>query len=323
MRVLVTGGAGYIGSVTTRLLLDAGHEVVVYDNLTTGFREVIPSTASFIFGDIRDRELLPRILKDRKIEAIIHFAAKLVVPESVKQPAEYYENNVGGSLNIIQSCLKSGVDKLIFSSTAAVYGNPEKNPIDETGKTGPLNPYGSSKLMVENILRDLVGQPLRSVCLRYFNVAGATPDLLLGQRTRNATHLIKVAAEVACGKRESLQIFGDDYPTADGTGVRDYIHVQDLASAHVLALEHLARGGASELFNCGYGRGFSVKQVVETMREVSGHPIPATTAPRREGDAAAIVADSSKITKTLGWEPSFGDLAVICRTAYEFEKKLS
>lgn len=319
MKVLVTGGAGYIGSVTTDLLLKANHEVVVYDNLTTGFRESIPSGAKFIFGDVRDRQLLPRVLRDGKIEAVIHFAAKLVVPESVERPFDYYENNVGGSLNVIQACLAEGVDQFVFSSTAAVYGSPAVNPVTEATETSPLNPYGHSKLMTERILRDL---PLRSVVLRYFNVAGATPDLRFGPKTKNATLLIKVASEVACGKRPELLVYGDDYPTPDGTGIRDYIHVQDLAQAHLQALDYLAKGGPSKLFNCGYGHGFSVLQVIEAMRKVSGKEVPARVVPRRAGDSSAIIADAGKIRRELGWVPQLDDLETICRTAYEFEKIL-
>lgn len=323
-KILVTGGAGYIGSVTTSLLLREGFDVVVYDNLSTGFREAIPAGADFVFGDVRDQELLKRVMKDRKIQAVIHFAAKLIVPESVEKPLDYYETNLLGGLNVIHACLATGVDQMIFSSTAAVYGSPAHVPVTEEAVPDPLNPYGASKLMMERILADVAhGGKLRSVTLRYFNVAGATMDLKIGQRTKKATHLVKVAAEVASGKRPTLEIYGDDYPTPDGTGVRDYIHVTDLAQAHVLALQYLQNGGRTEVFNCGYGHGTSVREVIEAMGRVIDRPLPVEIRSRRAGDASAIVADGSKIRQRLGWMPEIDDLERICRTAYEFEKNLS
>lgn len=320
MNVLVTGGAGYIGSVTAAKLIKGGHSVVIYDNLSTGFREALPEQAKFIFGDVRDQALLARVMADQKIEAVVHFAAKLIVPESVEKPWDYYDNNVGGVLSTVQACLKSGVDKVVFSSTAAVYGNPERVPVEESSPTNPLSPYGASKLMAENILRD-VGQAssLRSVILRYFNVAGASEDGMNGQRMKNATHLVKISAEAAAGQRESITMTGTDFPTPDGTGVRDYIHVEDLADAHVLALEYLARGGASETLNCAYGQGSSVRQVVETMRAVSGVNFAALEGPRRAGDPASITASGERLRKKFDWKPKFADLREICRSAYQWE----
>lgn len=324
MKLLVTGGAGYIGSVTTKILIEKGHEVVVYDNLSTGFRQAVHPKAHFILGDIRDRDLLARVLKDRGIEAVVHFAAKLIVPESVEKPFEYYETNVLGGLNVALACVKAGVKFLVFSSTAAVYGNPGQEPVTESASVAPLNPYGASKHMVERILADFDrAYGLRSITLRYFNVAGATADFSVGQRTAKATHLIKVAVEAACGKRPEASVFGTDYPTPDGTGVRDYIHVQDLAEAHALALNDLASGGSTSVLNCGYGKGFSVREVLRTVRQVSGVDFQTKDAPRRQGDAAVIVADASRLRERFGWIPKFDDLKEICRSAYEWEKFLA
>lgn len=323
MQVLVTGGAGYIGSHTVQKLLDAGYGVVVYDNITTGFREAIPTGAELVMGDVRDKLMLSRVMKDKKISAVVHFAAKLIVPESVEKPLDYYENNTAGVLTLAQACIENGVKKVVFSSTAAVYGDASVSGlITEQSPTGPLNPYGQSKLMSENVLRDCEApHGLKSVCLRYFNVAGASVSGNNGQRTKNATHLIKVASEAACGKRESVGIFGTDYSTPDGTGVRDYIHVEDLADLHVLALKYLSDGGSSQIFNCGYGRGFSVREVIDTVRKVSGVNFKVIEQPRRAGDAAQLVADSSKIRKAFAWTPKYDNLELICRTAYEWEKR--
>lgn len=323
MQVLVTGGAGYIGSHTVQKLLDAGYGVVVYDNITTGFREAIPAGAELVMGDVRDKLMLSRVMKDKKISAVVHFAAKLIVPESVEKPLDYYENNTAGVLTLAQACLENDVKKVVFSSTAAVYGDASVSGlITEASPTGPLNPYGQSKLMSESILRDCEKpHGLKSVCLRYFNVAGAAVSGNNGQRTKNATHLIKVASEAACGKRESVGIFGTDYPTPDGTGVRDYIHVEDLAELHVLALKYLSDGGDSQIFNCGYGRGFSVREVIDTVRKVSGVNFKVIEQPRRAGDAAQLVADSSKIRKAFSWTPKYDNLELICQTAYNWEKR--
>lgn len=323
MKVLVTGGAGYIGSHTAQALIKAGHQVVVFDNLTTGFKEAIPAGCEFVQGDVRDTKALEETFKRFSIEAVVHFAAKLIVPESVEKPIEYYENNTLGVLSLAQACLRQKVDKVVFSSTAAVYGNSmTEGTITESALTAPLNPYGSSKLMSEQILRDCEApHKLRSVCLRYFNVAGASVEGSNGQRTKNATHLIKVASEAACGKRPQVGVFGTDYPTPDGTGVRDYIHIEDLADLHVLSLDYLAKGGKSEIFNCGYGHGFSVKEVLATVKKVSGVDFKITHEPRRAGDAGSLVANSTKARQTFNWTPRFDNLELICRTAFEWEKQ--
>lgn len=324
MKVLITGGAGYIGSHTAQKFLEAGYEVVIFDNLTTGFRQAVPAKAQFIQGDVRDQEFLTKIMNEHKIEAVVHFAAKLIVPESIEKPLDYYENNTTGVMSLAKACIASKVDKVVFSSTAAVYGDAnDEGLITEQALTRPLNPYGASKLMSEQILRDCEGpHGLRSVSLRYFNVAGAALDGSNGQRTANATHLIKVASEAACGVRESVGIFGTDYKTADGTGVRDYIHVEDLADLHVLAVRYLEKGHHSDIFNCGYGHGFSVRQVIDQVKNVSGVSFKVTEQKRREGDAAQLVADSSKVRQAFGWEPKRADLTLICRTAFEWEKRI-
>lgn len=326
MKVLVTGGAGYIGSHTVQNLIDAGHQIVVYDNLSTGFKDAIPLKADFVFGDVRDKLMLSRIMKDKQIEAVVHFAAKLIVPESIEKPAEYYENNTLGVVALVQACLENKIDKVVFSSTAAVYGdaNEGSEAISELAKTAPLNPYGQSKLMSERILFDCEApHGLRAVCLRYFNVAGAALDGKNGQRTKNATHLIKVASEAACGKRSALGLFGSDYKTHDGTCIRDYIHVEDLADLHVLALQYLGDGGKSEVFNCGYGHGFSVREVIASVKKVSRVDFVVNEQERRPGDAASLVADSSKVKKTFGWTPERDNIELICRSAFEWENRQS
>lgn len=325
MNILVTGGAGYIGSHTAQALLNSGHQIIIFDNTTTGFLEAIPLGAKFVRGDVRKRDLLVDVLKKYSIEAVVQFAAKLIVPESIEKPMEYYENNTMGVLALTQACVEANVKMVVFSSTAAVYGDVKIDGlITEESPKAPLNPYGSSKLMSEQILRDCEApHGLRSVCLRYFNVAGAAEDGKNGQRTANATHLIKVASQAACGKRASVGIFGTDYPTPDGTGVRDYIHVEDLADLHVLALNYLNEGGKSEIFNCGYGHGFSVREVIDTVKKVSGVDFKVEEQPRRAGDAATLVADSSKVRKAFNWTPKRDNLELICKTAYEWEKKLS
>ncbi len=324
MKVLVTGGAGYIGSHTAQALLNAGHGVVIYDNLTTGTKDAIPAGCEFVHGDVRDASLLELTLEKYAIEAVIHFAAKLIVPESIEKPLEYYDNNTVGVISLAQACVKQKVLKVIFSSTAAVYGNSMGSGlVGENSPVAPLNPYGSSKLMSEQILRDCEAPfGLRSVSLRYFNVAGATISGGNGQRTKDATHLIKVACEAACGKRSQVGVFGTDYPTADGTGVRDYIHVDDLADLHVMALNYLDKGGRSDIFNCGYGHGFSVKQVLSAIKKVSAVDFKIVELPRRAGDAASVVADSSKVQKAFSWTPKYDDLELICKTAYVWESKM-
>lgn len=321
--VLLTGGAGYIGSVTAQKFLDAGHEVVIVDNLSTGFRDAIPNGCRFVHGNVLDTYFLETMMKTHKVDAVVHFAAKLIVPESVQQPADYYENNVGGMISLMKACRSAGVNKVVFSSTAAVYGNSLaglQGLINEGDSISPLNPYGTSKFMSEQILRDSdLAYGIKNICLRYFNVAGADIKNKIGQRTMNATHLIKVAAEAACGKRKGVSVFGTDYATPDGTGVRDYIHVEDLADLHVLSLNYLSQSGTSDVFNCGYGKGASVLDVINTVEKVSGQKIERKMEPRREGDADRLVADPTKIKKTLGWEPKRADLTTICESAYQWE----
>lgn len=322
MNILVTGGAGYIGSHTAQVLIERGHKVVVLDNLSTGFKEAVPAGAEFVQGDIRETDFVINVLKSFKINAIVHFAAKLIVPESVDKPYDYYDNNVNGVLSMVKACREVEVKNFVFSSTAAVYGETAVTGlITEGTPTAPANPYGASKLMSERILMDSeVPYKLRTVCLRYFNVAGAHPHLTNGQRTLAATHLIKVASEAACGKRDSVGVFGTDYSTPDGTGVRDYIHVLDLAQVHALALQYLEDGGVSQVVNCGYGQGFSVRQVLDTIKAVSKSEFKVINMPRRQGDVAALVADPSKAQNLFKWTPRHNDLTFICKTAYEWEK---
>jgi len=320
-KVLVTGGAGYIGSHVVKLLGEKGYQVVVYDNLSTGYQESILSGVLEI-GDLLDIQRLREVFSEHKPEAVIHFAANIVVPESVEKPIMYYRNNVGGTLNLLQTMHEHKVDKLIFSSTAAVYGTPAKTVITEETPLEPINPYGQSKAMVEKILADFSAtQDFRYIALRYFNVAGADKDGQIGEKKESATHLITMAMRTAAGLRDNLYIFGTDYPTPDGTCIRDYIHVDDLAEAHILSLEHLLQGCKSNIFNCGYSQGYSVKEVVETAKKVTGVDFPVELAPRRIGDPPALVADSSKIRKTLGWQPKYNNLEYIIKTAWEWEKK--
>lgn len=323
MSVLVTGGAGYIGSHMVLALLDAGEDVVVIDNLSTGFRWAVASGAQLIVADIADTVAVEAAIKDQGVDAIIHFAGSIVVPDSVADPLGYYLNNTVKSRALIATAVACGVKNFIFSSTAAVYGNPAQNPVTETAALAPVSPYGSSKLMTEMMLADTAAaHDFRYVALRYFNVAGADPQGRSGQSTPRATHLIKVACETALGKRREMQIFGSDYPTADGTCVRDYIHVTDLAAAHSAALAYLRAGGASDVFNCGYSKGYSVNEVVGAVKRVSGVDIRAVAAPRRDGDPAAIVAASDKIRQVLGWTPAHDDLDRIVAQALAWERKV-
>jgi UDP-glucose 4-epimerase len=323
MTILVTGGAGYIGSHMTLELRDAGESVVVLDDLSTGFRWAVPEDVSLIVGDFGDEALVRDILARHEIEAIIHFAAKIVVPESVADPLGYYLNNTAKARSLLACAVAGGVKRFIFSSTAAVYGDPEHNPVTEDETLKPVSPYGRSKLMVEWMLEDTArAHDLAYVVLRYFNVAGADPRGRSGQSTPNATHLIKVAAQTALGQRPKMQVFGTDYPTPDGSCVRDYIHVTDLARAHLDALRHLRGGGSSLVCNCGYAHGFSVLEVIETVKRVSGVDFAVELAERRPGDPAAIVAANDRIRSTLGWTPRYDDLETIVRQALDWERRL-
>ncbi|MGO9135341.1 MAG: UDP-glucose 4-epimerase GalE [Methylovirgula sp.] len=323
MAILVTGGAGYIGSHMVLALLDAGETVVVLDDLSTGFAWAVPQAATLILGDIGDKEKLASIFAEHKIEAIAHFAAKIVVPESVADPLLYYSNNTAKARNLIEAAVTAGIKHFIFSSTAAVYGEPSVNPISEDVPPQPINPYGRSKLMVEWILEDVAkAKEFSYVALRYFNVAGADPAGRIGQSTPNATHLIKVAVQAALGMRPGMDVFGTDYPTPDGTCVRDYIQVSDLIAAHLLALKHLRGGGKSLVLNCGYGHGHSVREVIDVVKKVSGVDFEVRLSGRRAGDPAALTAGADRIRKLLGWQPAYDDLPEIVRQAYEWERKL-
>ena len=323
MTVLVTGGAGYIGSHMALELVDAGERVVVLDDLSTGCDWAVPASVPLVIGSSGDQELAGRLLRDERVDTIIHFAASIVVPDSVSDPLGYYRNNTVNSRALIETAVKAGVRHFIFSSTAAVYGNPAAIPIGEDDPTCPMSPYGSSKLMTETMLRDAgLAHGLGYVILRYFNVAGADPQLRTGQSTRSATHLIKVATEAALGLRPKVDVFGTDYPTPDGTGIRDYIHVTDLARAHSDALRHLRAGGGSLTLNCGYGHGFSVLEVIDTVKRVSGVDFRVEVAPRRPGDPAQVVAAAERARALLGWRPRLDDLATIVAHALAWQKKL-
>jgi UDP-glucose 4-epimerase len=323
MTILVTGGAGYIGSHMVYALRDAGERVVVLDNLSTGFDWAVAPGTPLVVGETGDQALVAKIIRDHGIEAIIHFAASIVVPDSVRDPLAYYRNNTVNSRALIECAVKGGVRHFIFSSTAAVYGNPLEIPVREDAPTVPISPYGWSKLMTEIMLRDAgAAHGLNHVILRYFNVAGADPQCRTGQSTDGATHLIKVAVEAALGARPKIDVFGSDYPTPDGTGIRDYIHVSDLVAAHRDALRGLRAGAPSSTLNCGYGHGFSVRDVIDAVKRVSGVDFKVDTAPRRPGDAASIVADSAQIRKALQWQPRYDDLSTIVTHALAWERAL-
>jgi UDP-glucose 4-epimerase len=324
MAVLVTGGAGYIGSHMVLELADAGEEVVVLDDLSTGVKGSVPAEATLVVGDMGDEALVGRTIDEHGIDAIAHFAAKIVVPDSVADPLGYYLNNTVKSRALLATAVAKGVRHVIFSSTAAVYGEPQVNPVPEELPLDPINPYGRSKMMTEWMLQDAArAHDLRYVALRYFNVAGADPKGRSGQSTPNATHLIKVAAQTALGQRPKLQVFGTDYPTPDGSCIRDYIQVSDLARAHVHALDHLRRGGESLTLNCGYGRGFSVLEVIDVVKRVSRVDFPIELAPRRAGDPAALIAEASRIRESLGWQPRYNQLETIVEQALDWERKLA
>jgi len=320
--ILVTGGAGYIGSHVVRQLGEAGETVVSLDNLSTGFEEAVTS-GDLVIGDTGDAELLEKIFQNHDIDTVMHFAAKTIVPESVADPLRYYLNNTANSRTLLEYCAKNDVKNFVFSSTAAVYGIPPDGKASEATATKPINPYGTSKLMTEWMLRDLAlaGGP-RYVALRYFNVAGCEPTGTIGQSTPNATLLVKVACEAAVGARPGVKVFGTDYETPDGTGLRDYIHVEDLATAHLNALDYLRDQGKPVTLNCGYGHGYSVREVLEAVEKANGNPLNIDEEPRRAGDPPILIAVADKIRHVIGWQPEFDDLDTIVRTSLEWEKKI-
>ena len=318
MKVLVVGGAGYIGSHMVRELLEKGYDPLVFDNLSTGYADAVPE-GRLIVGDLADKEHLRQLFSTNRFDAVMHFASFIQVGESVTAPLKYYSNNVANSLNLLSAMNAAEVKRLVFSSTAAVYGTPESVPIREDSTLRPENPYGRSKLMLEEILADCErAWGLKSACLRYFNAAGAHPSGTIGERHNPESHLIPIILQVALGQREFITIYGGDYETPDGTCIRDYIHVCDLAVAHTLALDQLWRGNGSMLYNLGNGRGYSINEVIDVCRRVTGHPIPAKIGPRREGDPAKLVASSEKMTKELGWKPQFASLESIVESAWKW-----
>jgi UDP-glucose 4-epimerase len=322
MSILVTGGAGYIGSHVVRQLGERNENIVVLDNLSTGFRSAVLH-GTLVVGDTGDRELVSRVLREHGVQTVMHFAAHTIVPESVSNPLKYYGNNTCSTRSLLQCCQEAGVKHFVFSSTAAVYGVPPDGLAAEDSPTQPINPYGMSKLMSEWMLRDLAAaSPLRYVILRYFNVAGSDPNGRIGQSTLNATLLTKVACEAAVGKRPHVSIFGADYPTPDGTGVRDYIHVEDLASAHLKALDYLRANGQSITLNCGYGHGYSVRELISTVDKVNGRAIATVEGPRRAGDPPTLVAKAERVREVLGWAPQYDNLQEIVRSQLEWERRL-
>lgn len=322
MKILITGGAGYIGSHVLNLLGQAGHDIVVVDNLSTGRKEAL-LYGKHVKENLENLSAMEDLFSKENFGACFHFAGSIVVPESVTDPIKYYQNNTQNSLNMINLCVKYNCNKIIFSSTAAVYGDPDGGICKDDTHVNPINPYGTSKLMTEWMLRDAsAATDMNYVALRYFNVAGANVDQKVGQCSPNSTHLIKIASECASGKRDKMSIFGTDYETKDGTCVRDYIHVDDLAQAHVDALSYLEKGGKSEVMNCGYGHGFTVKEVVAAVKKVTGVDFTVEETGRRDGDAATLISVADKIRSTLGWAPKYDDLELIVKTAYEWEKNL-
>jgi len=322
--ILVTGGCGYIGSHVVRQLFEAGYKVVVYDNLSTGFADALINGETLVEGDLADTAKLDSLFNQYRFKTVLHFAAAIIAPESVSLPLKYYSNNTRNTLNLLQAAVKHGVEKFVFSSTAAVYGIPEGGYASEESPTEPINPYGTSKLMSEWMLRDAAfAHPLKYVALRYFNVAGADPLSRMGQRTPEATHLIKVACQAALGMRDSMSIYGTDYETTDGTGIRDYIHIEDLASAHVSALSYLENGGASTVVNVGYGSGSTVREVINVVKKVSGVDFPVIESDRRPGDPAMLVAVADRAHSLLGCRYRFNDLETIVTDAWQWEKKFT
>ena len=321
--ILVTGGAGYIGSHTVKLLGEAGHSVVTVDNLSKGYREAV-LYGEFYEGDVADSQFIGDIIKKHDIDSLIHFAALTIVPESVEKPLLYYGNNTCKTRALLETCSQHEIENVIFSSTAAVYGIPASGECDEDAALSPINPYGMSKLMSEHMIRDLSkSTAMKNVILRYFNVAGSDPDGKIGQSTPKATLLVKVACEAAMGKREKLFVFGTDYDTPDGTGVRDYIHVTDLAAAHVDALNYLRAGGDSATLNCGYGRGLSVREIINTVEKLHGSPLTVEESPRRAGDPPSLIAVANRIRETLGWKPKYDDIDTIVKTSLDWERNRS
>lgn len=321
MAVLVLGGAGYIGSHTVYELIDAGREVIVADNLETGHQQAVHPQAKFYKGDIRDRAFVDSVLEAENVECVIHFAANSLVGESMTDPLKYYDNNLNGTKVLLQSMVAHGVDKIVFSSTAATYGEPERVPILETDRTDPTNCYGETKLSMEKMMKWVSrAHGLRFISLRYFNACGAHVSGKIGEAHNPESHLIPLILQVPNGRREFISIFGDDYATKDGTCIRDYIHVTDLAQAHILAMDRLLQGGESDIFNLGNGVGFSVKEVIEEARRVTGHPIPAKVEARRAGDPAQLIASSEKAKNVLGWKPQFDDLHTIIQTAWDWHR---
>jgi UDP-glucose 4-epimerase len=320
--ILVTGGAGYIGSHTVMQLVARGETVVVLDDLSTGFRQAVRG-APLVVGNVADKTLVANVLREHAVDTVVHFAAHTIVPESVRDPLKYYGNNTCSTRNLLDACAQSGVKHFVFSSTAAVYGMPADGVAREDSPTAPINPYGTSKLMSEWMLRDLsFATPLRHVVLRYFNVAGSDPEGRIGQSTRAATLLVKVACEAAVGKRPFVSVFGTDYPTPDGTGIRDYIHVHDLADAHLRAVDYLRDGGSSLIANCGYGHGYSVRDVLATVQRVAGRQLDIREEPRREGDPPSLVAHAQRVRDHLRWTPRYDDLEQIVRTSLAWEQRL-
>lgn len=323
-KILVTGGAGYIGSHTALTLLEAGYDVVVYDDLSTGRAEAVLPPSRLVVADLAETDRLDALMRDEGFAAVLHFAGSIVVPESVENPLKYYDNNTGNTTELIRLAVKNRIPRFIFSSTAAVYGMPSTQAVTEDSPLDPINPYGRSKLMSEWVLQDTAAAhpEFSYIALRYFNVAGADPKGRAGQSTPNATHLFKAASQAALARREALHVFGTDYPTPDGTCIRDYIHVTDLSQAHVLALRHLEQGNPSGVFNCGYGRGYSVREIVAAVKKASGVDFPVIDSPRRAGDPPALVADCSRIRRTMGWTPRHDDIHEIALSAYTWEQRL-